>query len=166
LSLFEPLDDFPRRLQGVRRRGDDSPRADEPRSCALVYEGRPVEVYNEEAFRYFLDAERRRAEALDGSFLLVLMNVKTQPRISADPEPSSANRVFAALTMCLRETDFVGWYQNGSIAGAVLTEHHASRRLEGKEAIRRRVLEIIGRRLSPEMAARLDVRAYRFPLAD
>jgi hypothetical protein len=166
LSLFEPIDDFPLRVQGVRRRGDDGTSAVEPRCCALVHEGQPIEVYNEEAFRYFLDAECRRAEALNGSFLLVLMNVSTQSDTTGDAETTRASRVFAALTMCLRETDFVGWYQAGSIAGAVLTEHPVARGPVGQEVIRGRVLEIIGRHLSPEMASRLEVRAYRFPLVD
>ena len=81
------------------------------------------EAYNEQAFRYFLELERHRSELSGRPFLLLLVDVK---RDSVDLEPqidaSTSRQLFSALTQCLRDTDFLGWYREQRTIGAVLTQ--------------------------------------------
>ena len=83
--------------------------------------GRSAPAYNESAFRYFLSVERNRSERSGQSFGLVLVDQKTRPGGSRRLDTEIAAKLFSGLSLCLRETDFIGWYQESAVAGAVLT---------------------------------------------
>jgi hypothetical protein len=90
-----------------------------PEFAAL--EGRPQNVFNAAAFRYFLEVERARAaQARQPSWLLLVPMPRGDRRVDG-ARPRVASRIFAALGRCVRDGDLVGWYREGSIAGAILT---------------------------------------------
>jgi hypothetical protein len=80
------------------------------------------QAYNEAAFRYFLDADRSRAERLRRPILLVLASLREAPGRSAQLTHATAAAMFAGLAAGLREVDFMGWYRQGHVAGAVLAQ--------------------------------------------
>lgn len=135
--------------------------------CACGFEGAPVpvEVYNEEGFRYFLDIERKRAEASNRPFLLLLLDLKKASLATVDIDPELAATLFSALATCLRETDFIGWYRAKSVVGAVLTQHTDSVGAEVQAVVRDRVGAILRLELPREVAERVQVRVYRLPPA-
>lgn len=81
-----------------------------------------VQPYNEDAFRYLLAVERERFDRSGRSFLLLLLAPAPQPGVGARIAPRVARKLFASLRSCLRETDFVGWYHDERVAGALLTD--------------------------------------------
>ncbi|HEY3044220.1 MAG TPA: hypothetical protein VGJ39_09355 [Vicinamibacterales bacterium] len=91
-------------------------------SCGVALEGRLGQAYNEEAFRYFLEIERKRAARLGRPCLLLLVGLKGQPRPNMNITPVLATKLFSSLWLCLRETDVIGWYREDRVAGAVLTQ--------------------------------------------
>ncbi len=145
--------------------GGDNPRVDEACSCDLVAGDAQAHVYNEEAFRYFLDIERRRAEMANRPFLLLLLDLKKQSLATVDIDETSAEQLFAALATCLRDTDFFGWYRAQSVVGAVLTQHADSVGLAAQETVLERVLEIVRTNLPPRLASRVQARVFRLPAA-
>src|SRR5215831_10702069 len=70
--------------------------------CGMASDAVPG-AYNEEAFRYFLDVERRRSEISNQPFVLVLLNL----RMPAGPEVTSPHPevLLAGLSHVVRETD-------------------------------------------------------------
>ena len=81
---------------------------------------RTLRAYNEAAFRYFLAVERRRAERSVRSALLFLVyRHKVSGAGGSLPAPLSAS-LFTAFGGCLREVDFVGWYREHSVVGALI----------------------------------------------
>jgi hypothetical protein len=84
--------------------------------------GQIGQAYNEAAFRYFLAADRSRAERLQRSILLVLASLRQAPGRSVQLTHSTAAAMFAGLAAGVREVDFVGWYRHGRVAGAVLAQ--------------------------------------------
>ncbi len=80
------------------------------------------QVYNEAAFRYFLDVDRLRAERTHRSILLVLASLRPTPGRSVQLTGSTAAAVFAGLAACVREVDVLGWYRQDRLAGAVLAQ--------------------------------------------
>jgi hypothetical protein len=121
------------------------------------------QAYNEEAFGYFLALERKRAERTRRPLLLLLVDVKgDQPAAGSRIDTELAEQLFATLVVCLRETDFVGWYREGRVAGAVLMQHADMPTAEASQQVSDRVVRTIGERL-PEASDRLQVRVYELP---
>jgi hypothetical protein len=79
-------------------------------------------AYNEAAFSHFLAIERRRAERSRRSILLVLVSAQSQTGRPATLSQAAATELFARLGASVREVDFVGWYSEGRVAAAVLTQ--------------------------------------------
>src|SRR5436190_8496415 len=92
-------------------------------SCGFALQEGSGEAYNEEAFQYFLEIERKRSEISNRPFLLMLIEFERQEGTDARIDPAMAAKLFSVLSLCLRETDFVGWYREERVVGAVLTQH-------------------------------------------
>ena len=157
-SFGDPADaptDTPRDVRSGSRHAE---------ACACGFEAHDaaMPIYNEEAFRYFLEVERRRAEDSSRPFLLLLVDLlKTPP--AADIDGASAEALFAALATSLRETDFLGWYHAKSVIGAVLTQHAHSVGADAQAVVRDRVLASMRKNLPPALAGRVKARVYRLP---
>lgn len=90
--------------------------------CGLAPEGRACHAYNEEAFHYFLALERKRAERSHRSLVLVLASIVRRVPGVRLMDSSAAHKLFTGLWLSTRDTDFIGWYRAGRVAGAVLTQ--------------------------------------------
>jgi hypothetical protein len=132
-------------------------------ACGLAIESASGHIYNEEAFQYFLSIERKRAEAGGHRLLLALIDLKALAGENA--LDGAAPDLFAALRECLRETDFVGWYEPG-VAGVVLPQfcNHAPN--AGTRRVAQRLCHGLGQFLPAQLASRLEVHVYEFPSAD
>ena len=131
------------------------------RSYAVVLEERTGQAYNEEAFRYFLDIERKRAARAHRPVLLLLLAANEPLASGADMDPVLAAKLFSGLWRCLRETDVVGWYREGRVPGAILPQVEDGLRPEATREIRQRVTRALCEGLSAAVARRLRVRVYQ-----
>ena len=130
-------------------------------SCNLAFKGRALQAYNEEAFRYFLAVERRRAERSSRSFLLLLVNLKMQRGIRVRIDPVVAARLFSGLWFSVRDADFIGWYRGESVVGAVLTQRADTPEPDVCRRIARRVKGVLFERLPSRVARCLQVRVLQ-----
>jgi hypothetical protein len=128
-------------------------------ACHIAQEGNLGQAYNEEAFRYFLANERKRSERSGRPFVLLLVNLKQEPGRGAGIDPTVARELFSGLWASLRETDFIGWYREERIAGALLLEFQDGIWRDVSSMIVQRVTAGIRERLSTNVALRLQVRA-------
>jgi hypothetical protein len=119
-----------------------------------------TQAYNEAAFTYFLEIERKRAERSKRRFLLLLADFNGQSGSGNRMEPAIAASVLTGLGRCLRDTDVVGWYEDGRVAGAVLTERTTGHDERAVQIVRERVTSALSEALPRNMAARLQVRVY------
>jgi hypothetical protein len=119
-------------------------------------------AYNEEAFRYFLEIERKRSELSQHPFLLLLIDLKKDAAYG-DHIDGVAGKLFAALALCVRDTDFIGWYRNGRVAGAVLTQHGDAGAHDIPEVVGQRVSASLRKALPAPIADRVQVRVYQLP---
>jgi hypothetical protein len=120
-------------------------------------------VYNEEAFRYFLQIERKRANRSNSRFLLLLVDLKKDEQQSSGFDAATSVKLFAAMLPCLRETDFIGWYRQGRVASAVLTQVGETTGVEVSNLVACRVRDALGQSLPSGVAGRLQVRVYQAP---
>jgi hypothetical protein len=115
-------------------------------------------TYNEETFRYFLSLEEKRADRSSRPLLLMLVELKKEDAgMRVRFEPRIAGELFAVLRACLRETDFVGWYRDGHVAGAVLTHIEDTTEADISAQISQRVGEALRGSLPAHVASRLQV---------
>jgi len=120
-------------------------------------------VYNEEAFRYFLQVERKRATRSNSRFLVLLVDLTCDAQQNAHFDTATATNLFAAMLPCLRETDFIGWYRQGRVASAVLTQVGEAPGIEVSKLVADRVRDALAQSLPQTIADRLQVRAYQVP---
>jgi hypothetical protein len=125
--------------------------------------GEAGRVYDEQAFRYFLNIETKRAERSGRPLVFVLIDQKGLPGAHADIEPTLARQLLGALSQGLRETDFVGWYQAQRVVGAVLTQSVDGAGTDIANSVRERVGHVIAFRIAPAPASLLQVRVFQIP---
>ena len=125
----------------------------------LALNGRPGDVYDEDAFRHFLAVERMRAQRSQRPFLLLLVSIRGS-RIIDEVPGSVSPALFTGLGLCVREIDFVGWYRQGRVAGAVLPQGVGLHDRDASHRIVSRVNRILGEHL-PSVAGRLRVRTVQ-----
>jgi hypothetical protein len=131
------------------------------RPYGVALETRLGQAYNEEAFRYFLTIERKRAARAQRPVLLLLLHLRQVPEPGLEIDQPLAAKLFSSLWVCLRESDIVGWFSEGRVIGAVLTpvedrlEHNAT------SLIRERVASLLADGLSLDVARRVRVRVYQ-----
>jgi hypothetical protein len=70
-----------------------------------------------------------------------------------------AKTVMVALSRSLRETDYIGWYRDGRIVGAVLTVLVQESMAQVASHLQKRLAEILQSELSIEESRRLQIRA-------
>jgi hypothetical protein len=126
-------------------------------ACDLALAGNGG-VYNEEAFRYLLEVERRRFERSTRPFALALIEVESQRGWPESMGLEVSALVFDGLASSLRETDVVGWYRDGRTVGAILT--HLGEGAGGDvSGMAKRMTQTLRQRV-PQVGERLRVRLY------
>jgi hypothetical protein len=117
-----------------------------------------IGAYNQEAFRYLLECESKRSKR-SGHFYQIILVYWTNAR-GRDVQMNSyaAKTVMAALSRSLRETDYIGWYRDGRIAGAVLTVLVQETMAQVVTHLRPRLVDIIRAKLGVEETSRLQIR--------
>lgn len=131
-------------------------------ACGFALQDGSGEAYNEEAFHYFLEIERKRSETSNRPFLLMLIEPNKHPAgLNPEIDVVAASKLFSILSRCLRETDFIGWYRDGRVAGAVLTQHGEPERDDLSEVVRRRVGEALEKHFPPDRPRGFQVRVYQ-----
>lgn len=73
---------------------------------------------DEALFKRLLLLERRRAERTGSRFAVMLVDMQD---LSAALDAESMDRIGNAIGAKMRETDIIGWYQNSSVLGVILT---------------------------------------------
>ena len=152
----------PNRRQNEERRLSSRTGDASEQSFTADVDGAGTAAYGEEAFRYLLGLERKRAGRSGRPFLLLLVDLKKtldDPEMGAD----AANWVFSGLAASLRDTDFVGWYREGRVAGAVLAQLSDAGDSDIAQIVRDRVQEKLLAHVPASIAHRLQTRVFQLP---
>jgi hypothetical protein len=72
-----------------------------------------------------------------------------------------ASQLFSALSLCLRETDFVGWYREDRVAGAVLIQRVSAGTADISQHVCDRITKGIAERLPAYLTEQLQLRVYQ-----
>lgn len=127
-------------------------------SQGLALGRQAAEIYDEQTFRHFLTVERARAELSKRPFLVLLVGLHRCPKNGVGIPGDLSTRLLSAVGECVREVDFVGWYQEGRVLGAVLPQGLDAVPAEAQSSILSRLEMAVTRRLPGQVADRLRVR--------
>ena len=115
-------------------------------------------AYNQEVFRYLLEKETKRSER-SGYFCRILLVHRTNAQGAIMQMDSHiAKTVMAVLSRSLRETDYIGWYCDGRIVGAVLTVLVQESMEQVAGHFQKRLVEILQAELGAEETSCLQIR--------
>lgn len=120
---------------------------------------RQTSPLDEEIFHAMLTLERRRAERSRQPFVLMLLDAKEQNG-SAARLLYRAQEVIAAST---RETDLIGWYQQGSILAVIFTELIENATNSVAEVLRAKILAALRDGMGPDQAEKVSISVHCFP---
>jgi lipopolysaccharide/colanic/teichoic acid biosynthesis glycosyltransferase len=145
-------------------RGNQTPPEGTGRKALSRIRSLPAEraiVFKEEAFHSMLTLERRRAERSGKPFVLMLLDSHAVHKNGNSA--SIVERLTSIVSKATRETDIVGWYEDGQVFGVIFTEI----KLEGKNAVTEilhsKVVAALRENLEPKIAAGLVVTLHFFP---
>ena len=121
----------------------------------------PGTEYDEDAFLYFLDIERARAGRSNHPVRLLFASLEPVPGKPVPFPRASTTRLFEGLRLSLRETDVMGWYRQGRVAGAVLNERAGAPTSGLSDLIEQRVGQGLRKHLPSKVARGLRVRVIQ-----
>jgi len=120
---------------------------------------RQTSPLDEEIFHAMLTLERRRAERSRQPFVLMLLDAKEQNG-SAARLLYRAQLVIASST---RETDLIGWYQQGSILAIIFTELTENATDSVAKILGAKILEALREGMGPDQAKKVSISVHFFP---
>jgi lipopolysaccharide/colanic/teichoic acid biosynthesis glycosyltransferase len=126
------------------------------RVSGQIADGTP-HVVGEGVFRSVLFRESRRADRSNSAFMLLLVT------IDGGDSPVRWRQVIAAVSAARRDTDVLGWFEDGRTIGAILPETGLSDASAAASIVARRARRELAKRLDAAAMARVTVRAHVHP---
>jgi lipopolysaccharide/colanic/teichoic acid biosynthesis glycosyltransferase len=118
-------------------------------------------VLKEEMFHAMLTRERRRAERSRKPFVLILLSSHSQHMNGSNA--TFIGRLPSAISDAIRETDIVGWYEDGAILGVIFTEINLAGASPITEVLRSKIVAALRDNLNHKIASKLVITVHVFP---
>jgi lipopolysaccharide/colanic/teichoic acid biosynthesis glycosyltransferase len=116
---------------------------------------------DEETFRGMIAIERKRTERSKAPFLLMLLEAVNDE--SANKSRATLRNVILALLSSSRDTDLIGWYQEGVIVGAMFTGLAVNDRRAILDTFLTKVTTNLREELSEEQFNQVRISFHIFP---
>jgi hypothetical protein len=136
----------------------------DPSSFGFAPEDRTGRSYDEASFKFFLMLERKRSERAGRPILLLLVNLDERTTSEGRFEPKMASELFHALGSSLRETDLLGWYREGHVVGALLSDQTLVGAIDIERVICDRVRRAISENTKRDVTPRIRVHICQVPM--
>ncbi len=120
-----------------------------------------IGIFHEEAFRYLLEAESKRSKRSGHGYHLLLVYHTDVHGAVMPMDSDAASRIIDALARSLRETDYIGWYREGRIAGGVLTVVGQDSVGDVRDRVHRRLKEILQANVGGDKNGHFQIRLCR-----
>jgi hypothetical protein len=134
---------------------EDSPKG----WCRVDHIPTKGEIAREEDFHTILALEHRRAGRVGSQFVLMLFDSR-----KANGTRAVLNKQLKSiLPAVIRETDLIGWYEDGMILGVLFTEVAASGTSPVTEVLHSRVVTALREKLHRSLASNLVISLQALP---
>jgi exopolysaccharide biosynthesis polyprenyl glycosylphosphotransferase len=132
------------------------------RSAVSRFGPLPIErdlTLSQEAFHSMLTLERRRADRSKHPFVLLL--IETDAVHKNGNSAAFNSRLKTAVTNSIRETDVLGWYEEGSTLGVIFTEIAEDSSVA--EVLRAKIVTVLHDSFDLAISSRLIITVHVFP---
>ena len=119
------------------------------------------ELIAETTFHALLTHERRRAERSRKPFVLMLLELHALHAKSVGA--SFSERVSSAISGATRETDLIGWYEEGRILAVIFSELNVEENVPVAEFLRSKVETVLRNSVGAKAAAKIVITTHIFP---
>jgi hypothetical protein len=119
-----------------------------------------LELVSQEDFRKVLSIEEKRADRSERRFVLMLVHVREILQTAGE---QAIQEIAEALSTSTRETDFCGWYNQGSVVGVICTEIGTGEVSSVLGALHSKVTGALRKRLQPTLMKAIPVSLHVFP---
>jgi exopolysaccharide biosynthesis polyprenyl glycosylphosphotransferase len=119
------------------------------------------DVLSERAFRRMIALERKRSERSSEALLVVL--IRTGADRGRKAGQRVADHIVAAMLQRSRETDAIGWYEEGRVVGLIFPGIDPKDRTVALSTILKRVNGILTDQLTLEQVSQISISFYVFP---
>jgi lipopolysaccharide/colanic/teichoic acid biosynthesis glycosyltransferase len=116
---------------------------------------------DQELFTTMLRLERKRTERSQRRFVLMLL--EASDLVKADEKQDAFDKVIAALSHSIRETDIKGWYKDNAVIGVIFTEVGAAEGKSIASALLTKVTNALGTTLKIEQINEVKLSFHVFP---
>lgn len=118
-------------------------------------------VLREETFHAMLALERRRAERSRKPFVLMLLDGHLIRE--GGPHASVVEILISAVSEATRETDLVGWHEQGKVLAIIFTELNLEGTAPITEVLHSKMLKALQHNLDHKLVSKLVITAHVFP---
>jgi hypothetical protein len=118
-------------------------------------------VLKEEAFHTILTLERRRAERSRNPFEMMLINSQAVHKNGSGA--TFIERLTSVVSAATRETDIIGWYQEGAILAVIFTELNPEQIGAITEILQAKIMSALQVNLDHKFASNLTVSVQVVP---
>jgi len=118
-------------------------------------------VLKEETFHAMLTLERRRAERSRKPFVLMLLHGDLVRENGF--HASVVETLISAVTEATRETDLVGWHEQGKVLAIIFTELNLEGTAPITEVLHSKMLKVLQHYLNDKLVSKLIITAHVFP---
>jgi lipopolysaccharide/colanic/teichoic acid biosynthesis glycosyltransferase len=116
---------------------------------------------NEETFHAMLTRERRRAERSGKPVVLILLDSHAVPKNGT--RAAFLERLTSVVSNATRETDIMGWYEEGLILGVTFTEVNLDVKSPITEVLHSKVMAALRENLEHSLVSKLVVSVHLIP---
>ena len=117
-------------------------------------------VYHETAFRHLLNNEAARSQRSGLAYHVLLLSQDTADGTMRPLDVKVAASVAKGFKNCLRDTDYIGWYQEGHVIGGVLTAMGKEFGPDHIEDLTARIVDMLGSELGEKEAGDFQIDIY------
>lgn len=118
-------------------------------------------ILSEESFHSTLTRERRRAERSRKHFVLMLLDSHAVHKNGNTA--TLIGQLASVVTSVTRETDVVGWYEQGEILAVIFTEINVEGEVPITDALHSKVMKALRENLDAHVVRHLVVTVHLFP---
>ena len=118
-------------------------------------------ILKEETFHAMLTLERRRAERSRKPFVLMLLD-SSAGRTNGH-RPDFIERLTMILLDATRETDLIGWHEEGAVLAVIFTEVSLEGENPVTEILHGKVVRALQENLDPKLVSKLHITVHMFP---